>query len=302
MTITQLTYFVAAAEQLHLTRVAEQFHVSQPAISTAIRELEKEFHIKLFERHHKEIRLTPDGDRAYRGAKELLEHYKGYQSILSDISNPVRSCTIAMAPNVSLLHLPGLYLHFKETEPDFKLNGFEESIANMTHMLKNGLLDVACLACNPENMDPALHYVPVGALVLKLCVHNSLLYHEGETLPPEKLRNLPLALFRRGTLHNEFVRNYYAKVGLSPNVIYEASQLSTIRKLIQLGIAAGYMPPSLFARDEDVGIYSLGEADTVTIHMVYKGKTPNIELFLRRSREYFRLQEQNSDYRERGRP
>ena len=61
MTMTQLVYFVAVAEEQNITRIAEQFHVSQPAVSSAIRDLEKEFRVSLFERHHNDLFLTSTG-------------------------------------------------------------------------------------------------------------------------------------------------------------------------------------------------------------------------------------------------
>ena len=85
MTMTQLVYFVAVAEELNITRIAEQFHVSQPAVSSAIRDLEKEFRVSLFERHHNDLFLTSTGNIAYQQAKRLVEHYEEFRTSIEKL-------------------------------------------------------------------------------------------------------------------------------------------------------------------------------------------------------------------------
>ena len=289
MTHTQLTYFVAVAEQLNLTRVSEQFHVSQPAVSSAIRDLEKEFQIILFERRRNELVLTPRGDRVYRRAKALLRHYEEFYSSIPGDFVPKNSCSAAFAPNVAAIHLCDLYLYAKENEPEFTITFQEESIANMTHMLKNSLLDVAIFSCYPDDIDQTLSYVPMGEMTLSICAHPNVFYSERTVIPASALKDIPIVLQQHGSLQNMAARSLFRKEGIRPNVIYESSQNSTMHNIVRKGIAVGcLMPADLFQNDENIRIYQLENADPIPIHFVYKEKTSDVTTFLRLVRGYFK--------------
>lgn len=289
MTHTQLIYFVAVAEQLNLTRVSEQFHVSQPAVSSAIRDLEKEFQIVLFERRRNELVLTPNGERVYRRAKALLRHYEEFYSSISDDLAPKNSCSVAFAPNVAVIHLCDLYLYVKETNPEFTLTIQEESIANIMHMLKNSLLDAAIFACSPGDIDQALSYVTMGEMALSICAHPNLFCSERTVIPISALKDVPIVLQQHSSLQNMIVRSLFHKAGIRPNVIYESSQNSTMRNIVCKGFAVGcLMPAVLFQSDESIRVYQLENTSPIPIHFVYKEKTLGVSTFLRLARAYFK--------------
>lgn len=73
MTLNQLRYFTCAARYHSITRAAQEMFVTQPAISTAIRELEKEFSVTLFANTRGRIALTEEGDAFYHRAMEILD-------------------------------------------------------------------------------------------------------------------------------------------------------------------------------------------------------------------------------------
>jgi len=73
MSLAQLTYFVAVAEEQHLTRAAKRLHVSQPPLTRQIQQLEDELGVQLFERSPRGMRLLPDGETLLTRAKQILE-------------------------------------------------------------------------------------------------------------------------------------------------------------------------------------------------------------------------------------
>ncbi len=73
MSLAQLTYFVAVAEEQHLTRAAKRLHVSQPPLTRQIQQLEDELGVRLFERTVKGMRLLPEGETLLTRAKQILE-------------------------------------------------------------------------------------------------------------------------------------------------------------------------------------------------------------------------------------
>ena len=73
MTLLQLKYFLAVCKFQTVSDAATYLYVSQPSLSASIKELEKEFGVALFHRHHHVMSLTPEGETLYRSAKALLE-------------------------------------------------------------------------------------------------------------------------------------------------------------------------------------------------------------------------------------
>ena len=291
MTITQLMYFVAVAEELNITRIADRFHVSQPAVSSAIRDLEKEFHITLFERHHNELFLTVPGNTAYQRAKRLVEHYEAFQTGMEKLQME-KTISLAIAPNIAAIHLSKLFLYMRDQLPDVTINMEESIIVNMTQMLKNNLLDAACFSCRDGMRDPALTYVPVGAFSLSLCASPSLLKTESNIVPPAKLEGIPMVLQFKSSQLNTFVMEYFSKFHITPNVIFYANQLTTISEFVRDGIAVGFLPPELIERDPDIMQYHLPGADSLEgmpIYFVYKKKTPIVENLLKIFRSYFEM-------------
>ena len=84
MTLTQLEYFCMVCRYHSITRAADALYVSQPTISTSIRDLEKEFHLKLFNHGKNRISLTKDGEAFYQKAEYILRQT---QELYSDFSN-----------------------------------------------------------------------------------------------------------------------------------------------------------------------------------------------------------------------
>ena len=74
MTLTELRYIVAVARERHFGRAAEACFVSQPTLSVAIKKLEDELDVKIFERGGSEVSVTPLGEELVRQAQAVIEH------------------------------------------------------------------------------------------------------------------------------------------------------------------------------------------------------------------------------------
>ena len=84
MKLTQLEYFCVAARYHNITRASKELFVTQPSVSNAIKALEEEFGINLFYRNNNKLTLTPEGEKFYQSAEELLAHADaGSRSLLS---------------------------------------------------------------------------------------------------------------------------------------------------------------------------------------------------------------------------
>lgn len=83
MSVAQLSYFVAVAEEQHLTRAALRLHISQPPLTRQIRSLEEELGAPLFERGAKGMKLLPKGEVFLREAREILARIHALPALVS---------------------------------------------------------------------------------------------------------------------------------------------------------------------------------------------------------------------------
>ena len=89
MTLTELKYIVAVAREKHFGRAAEACHVSQPTLSVAIKKLEEELELKIFERNANEVTVTPLGDEVLRQAQTVLEQANAIREIAKRGKDPL---------------------------------------------------------------------------------------------------------------------------------------------------------------------------------------------------------------------
>ena len=278
MTINQLAYFVSVAEELNLTRVSEQFHISQPAVSAAIRDLEKEFNICLFERSRNKLSLTPLGMATYKRAKKLLEHYDAFCDSLTASDAFAKRLTIAIAPNVAAVHLPKLLPYLTEKMSDTSITMEEDSIANMTRNLKSGLIDVAVFACYDGRRDSELQYRRFSTFSIALCVSPELLDLPTDRIEARDLIGISLAMQYKASILNDKILEWFSAGDVVPNIIFYANQIMSILALVRNGMAAGFLPPELVESEENIIAYKIDEIGTdLPIYVVYKHETDLIK-------------------------
>lgn len=147
MTLTELKYIVAVARERHFGRAAEKCFVSQPTLSVAIKKLEDELGIALFERGAAEVTVTPVGQRVVEQAQRVLEETDRIRHIAEqskdDLIGPLRFGAIfTIGPYL----MPQLIPLLRKHAPKMPLLIQENFTAKLAGMLKNGDLDLIILS------------------------------------------------------------------------------------------------------------------------------------------------------------
>lgn len=147
MTLTELRYIVAVARERHFGRAAEKCFVSQPTLSVAIRKLEDELGVTLFERSATEVAITPVGARIVEQAQRVLEETDRIRHLAEqgkdDLAGPLRLGAIY---TISPYLVPQLIPLLHKRAPKMPLLLQENFTAKLGEMLKNGDLDLIILS------------------------------------------------------------------------------------------------------------------------------------------------------------
>ena len=145
LTLTQLRYFIAAAQHRSMTEAAAELYVAQSAVSTAIAQLERTLDVDLFIRQPtKGLALTPSGTQLLRDARSLLGHLdeltenaRAHGQVIEGVLR--LACFVTLAPFI----LPKLISAIAEQHPDLRIEVFEADFDEITKMLRNGMVEAA---------------------------------------------------------------------------------------------------------------------------------------------------------------
>ena len=147
MTLTELKYIVAVAREKHFGHAADACYVSQPTLSVAIKKLEEELDVKLFERSAGEVTVTPLGEDIVRQAQSVLEQAAAIKEIAKRGKDPLAGpLTLGIIYTIGPYLLPDLVRQSIKRSPQMPLMLQENFTVKLLEMLRTGEIDCAILA------------------------------------------------------------------------------------------------------------------------------------------------------------
>lgn len=147
MTLTELRYIVAVARERHFGRAATSCFVSQPTLSVAVKKLEDELGVALFERAAGDVTLTPIGEQIVSQAQRVLEEAQVVKQLAQQGKDPLAgTLRLGAIYTISPYLLPWLIPALRERAPQMQVLLEENYTVRLAEMLKQGEIDVAILA------------------------------------------------------------------------------------------------------------------------------------------------------------
>ena len=254
MTLTELKYIVAVAREKHFGRAAEACYVSQPTLSVAVKKLEEELDVKLFERSASEVSVTPLGEEIVRQAQSVLEQAAAIKEIAKRGKDPLAGVlTLGVIYTIGPYLLPDLVRHAIKRTPQMPLMLQENFTVKLLEMLRTGEIDCAILAepfpdtglaIAPLYDEPFMAAVPSSH---PLAQHKSVSAHE---LKAENMLLLGAGhCFRDHVLEvcPEFAR--FASNAEGIRKTFEGSSLETIKHMVAAGMGVTLVPRLAVPRD-----------------------------------------------------
>ena len=243
MKISQLEYFCAVSQYHSITQAAQKLFVTQPAISNAIRELEKEFSVSLFIRSKNHLTLTNEGELFYQKATTLLAAIHQASSQFYDLGKQILPVKVGIPPLLSTLFFPETLIAFHERYPQIPVELFEYGSIRAASLVQEEQLDLAFVNMHFYDADNMNTYQILSEHIV-FCV--SPLHHlaDAKNVSLEMLKDEPLIMYNTDSVQNATLRALFESKGIKPNVIMHASQLYTIKEFVRenLGGACFYSP------------------------------------------------------------
>ena len=247
MTLTELKYIVAVARERHFGKAAEACYVSQPTLSVAVKKLEEELDVKLFERSANEVSVTPLGEEIVRQAQSVLEQAANIKEIAKRGKDPLAGpLTLGVIYTISPYLLPDLVRQMIAHNPQMPLILQENFTVKLLEMLRTGEIDCAILA--EPFPDAGLAIAPLydEPFLAAVPTHHPLAAQDKVTTEDLKRETMLLLgsghCFRDHVLEvcPEFARFSSNAEGIRKS--FEGSSLETIKHMVAAGMGVTLVP------------------------------------------------------------
>jgi len=247
MTLTELKYVVAVAREKHFGRAAEACHVSQPTLSVAIKKLEEELQVKLFERNANEITVTPLGEEIVRQAQSVLEQADSIREIAKRGKDPLAgSLRLGIIYTIGPYLLPDLVRQTIAHTPQMPLMLQENFTVKLLEELRTGEIDCAILA--EPFPDANLAIAPLYDEPFMAAVPSAHPLAARSSVTADELKQETMLLLGTGHCFRDHVLEVcpeFARFSSSAEGIrksFEGSSLETIKHMVAAGMGITLVP------------------------------------------------------------
>jgi len=247
MTLTELRYIVAVARERHFGRAAEACFVSQPTLSVAVKKLEDELDVKLFERGGTEISVTPLGEAIVRQAQVVIEQAAAIKEIAKSGKDPLSGpLKLGIIYTIGPYLLPELVRQAIERTPQMPLMLHENLTVKLLDMLRTGDLDCAILA--EPFPDTGLAVAPLYDEPFMVAVPRAHPLATREHISSEELKRETMLLLGAGHCFRDQVLEVcpeFARFSSDADGIrksFEGSSLETIKHMVASGMGVTVVP------------------------------------------------------------
>jgi LysR family hydrogen peroxide-inducible transcriptional activator len=247
MTLTELRYIVAVARERHFGRAAQACFVSQPTLSVAVKKLEDELGVQLFERGPVEVTITPAGNRVIEQAQRTLEEAEKIKRIARTSGDPLEGpLKLGVIFTVAPYLLPQLIPVLRRRAPKMPLILEENYTAALTERLKRGDIDAAIVAL--PFSEPGITVTPLYDEDFIVVLPKTHPWASRKSIAADELAKESLLLLGTGHCFRDQVLNACPALNRSsatPGSLQktvEGSSLETIRLMVASGMGLTVLP------------------------------------------------------------
>lgn len=256
--IRHLRAFVAVAEHLHFTRAAQAVYLTQPALSTLIRQLETHLDLQLLQRNTRVVELTPIGREFQGTARKIVEdmdvalrELKGFRALAK---GRVR---LAALPSLWASLLPPALREFHATYPDIELSIQDLAGEDIIKAVRGKSVDLA-LTYTPAQRDIKAQLLLRDQLMV-VCSRNSPLAQQ-ESVRWRELSGQPIVAMAQGTTIRMLIQGAALAKGIALNIVVEPHLMPTAIACVEAGLGTAILPSS--------GVPSMLPASLVSLELI----------------------------------
>lgn len=210
----RLQVFYTVARLLSFTKAAESLHMTQPAVTFQIRQLEEYFNTRLFDRTHNRISLTEAGEEVFAYAERIIGLYNEMDNQIRKLTGEVIGVlVIGASTTIAEYRIPTILGEFQKKFPDVRLRLKVSNTIGIVHMVENNEIDVGVVEAPVNNKN----------MVIKVCWRDELKLacppdHELANAGSVKAKQIlpyPFISREEGSGTREVISSYFERHGLN---------------------------------------------------------------------------------------
>lgn len=269
MELRQLEYFQMASHLHNITRAAERLRVSQPNITVAIKKLEAELGIQLFDRSQKQLLLTPEGkifltriELALRNIQDAVLEVNDYKQLQKG------TIKIGIPPMMGAYLFPKIFSSFQKHYPHLDIFLQEEGSVSIREQLERDELDFGIIITSGASS--SLQLLPMSKSQLLCCVPANSPLAQKESLTPQDIAKTNILMMKEGSFLRELTMAKMKEAGVTPNIVLESNQIVTLRGLVSSGVGVAFMLDMVAKDSPTLKAIPLSEPIYVDIGLAWK--------------------------------
>ena len=277
MTLTELRYIVAVAQERHFGRAAQRCFVSQPTLSIAIKKLEEELSVSLFDRSSSEVLTTDAGERIVAQARRVLEEAEMIKHLATEEQNELEGALkLGLIFTVAPYLLPKLILSLRQSAPHMPLMLDENYTHVLTESLKRGDLDVIVVA--EPYQEPGIITLPLYEEPFFVIVPHGHPFEQLDAVAPKKLSEEQVLLLTEGNCLRDQVLGTCSELAAKQKILgltstLQGSSINTIRHMVASGLGISVLPATALTENDHM-LFSIipfaGTAPSRRIVLAYR--------------------------------
>lgn len=251
----RLQVFQTVARLLSFTKAAEELHMTQPAVTFQVRQLEEQFNTRLFDRTHNRISLTEAGQRVYECANRIFELYAEMDNAVRELTGDISGVLILGASStIAEYMLPELLGDFKKEYPEVTIRLRVANTDGIVSMVENNAIDLGVVEAPVTNKNLVVEECRTDKMVLIVPPGHPLA--EEEVVPVKKIADYPFICREEGSGTREVMLESMQQAGINSNDLnlsMELGSLEAIKGAVEAGMGVSVLSSATIEKELKLG-------------------------------------------------
>lgn len=244
MELRQLECFLMVSKVNSFTRAAERLYISQPAVTNAIRNLEDELGIQLFDRTQKQAFLTTEGQIFYKHVENIMHGVANTIFEINELKNLNNGViTLGITPTAGMYPIPQILERFRAKYPNIQVTFVEEDVSEIEKLLIDDKVDLGFIITGYNNN--LISYTPLASQELVVCCSKDHAFRKKNSIELSDLVNEPLILLAKNCLLRTLIVREFEKINTLPQIVFESTHIQTIKGLVACNAGLTILPQDL---------------------------------------------------------
>ena len=239
LTIRQLEVLTTVAHEGGITPAAAKLHLTQPAVSMQLRQLEELLGFQLFEHVGRRLQITEAGERMCRMADEILSRLEDFEQNAMEIGGARLGKVRIGVVSTSKYFVPSLLAMFLKVHPGVEIKLTVHNRAEIIEQLRSYRIDLGVMGRPPKDESFNGQVFAPNPLAMLAPVNHRLALRSH--IAPEELSGEPLLTREQGSGTKASMERYFEEHGLRMNTVLEADSNETIKQSIMAGMGIGML-------------------------------------------------------------